>query len=156
MNLYTIFLLSGRSSGNTYDTLLVFSSFFIGVSLILLAIGIILFYQQKYFITHSKITTGTIIDCNKRYSRDDNQGRFPTYFPIVSYEVNGINYTIESEKGKPDELEIGSGVMVRYFEENPAQSNLVMDNKQTSSVSVFLILGILMFLASVSLFFMNK
>lgn len=151
MELLGILLLSGRPSGEFQGSFQLFSSFFIGISLILLAVGVILSSQRRYWISHSNITIGKIIEVSKRYSRDDHLGKFPAYFPIVSYLVNGHEFKIESDKGFTVDNMVGQDVPIRYLNENPNESTLAVDTAPTMNPLLFFILGGLLLVSSLVL-----
>jgi len=157
MELLHILLIAGKPTGDFQGSFQVFSSFFIGISLILIAIGVILKTQQNYWFSHSHVTTGKIVELSKRYSRDDHFGKFPTYFPIVSYLVNGSEFKKESEVGVKSEEVLGKEVPVRYLSENPNDSTLNVDNSPVMSSYLFFVLGGLLLISSLGMIFIiNK
>mgnify|MGYP000209163100 FL=1 len=86
--------------------------------------GIVLFQKRKAWIAHSKLTYGKIVEISRRYARDDHSGRFPIYFPIVSYYVNGSEFRREADKGLAKNCEVGQEIPVRYLTENPYEASL--------------------------------
>ncbi|MEY2793985.1 MAG: hypothetical protein RJA76_1977 [Bacteroidota bacterium] len=151
MNIYGVLLIAGRPTGEFQGSFQMFSSFFIGISLVLLAIGVILYSQRRYWISHSNITIGKITEVSKRYSRDDHMGKFPTYFPIVSYLVNGHEFKKEADKGFTADNIVGKEVPVRYLNDNPNESTLTVDAAPTMNPLLFFVLGGLLFLSSLFL-----
>jgi hypothetical protein len=151
MNGIGILLIAGKPIGEFQGSFQLFSSFFIGISLVLLAIGVILYSQRKYWISHSNITNGKIIEVTKRYSRDDHLGKFPTYFPIVSYLVNGNEFKKEADKSFAVDNLIGQEVPIRYLNENPMESTLSVDAAPIMNPLLFFVLGGLLFLSSLFL-----
>ena len=114
-----------------------------------------LYNKRKDWIAHSKTTYGKIVEISRRYARDDHSGRFPIYFPIVSYYVNGAEFRREAEKGLAKHCEIGQQIPVRYLTDNPYEASLSESNLPVLNPTVFFVLGILMLLSSIILSFLQ-
>ena len=153
MELSTIFIIAARPIGEFQGSYNFFGSLFIGISLILIAIGIILNSQKRYWIINSEVTTGKIVEVSKKYSRDDHLGKFPSYFPIVSFLVNGREFKKESDKRVNSDNILGNEVPVRYQYDNPTDSTLNIDNAPVMNSIVFFILGGLLFVVALFLMY---
>lgn len=114
MSVSGIFLIAGIPSGHFKGSIELFLSLFIIISLILLGIGLVLWDKRKTWLKRSQVTIGKIVEISRRYARDDHSGRFPIYFPIISYYVNGNEFRREVEKGYSEKCEIGEEIAVRY------------------------------------------
>jgi hypothetical protein len=101
------------------------------------------------------MTYGKIVEISKRYARDDHSGRFPIYFPIVSYYVNGSEFRREADKGLARNCEVGQEIPVRYLTENPYEASLNESSIPVLNPTVFFVLGILMLISSVALSFLH-
>ena len=102
MLLVGVLLISGRPTGAFQGSMTLFLSLFLLISMALLVVGIFLYNKRLKWVSHSKTTYGKIVEISKRYARGDHSGRFPIYFPIVAYQVNGLEFRREAEQGIPD------------------------------------------------------
>ena len=97
--------------------------------------------RRKYWLAHSNLTQGVIVDVYKKYMRDDKSGNHPLYFPIVWFNINGKAYerTIENATEKP--VAVGETVEVRYNPVNPEEVALGSSEAPGLNPKVFYILG---------------
>ncbi len=156
MELSSILLIAARPSGHFQGSFEVFSSLFIGLAFILLAVGVILHSQQQYWMMHSHVTLGRIIDIAKRYSRDDHLRKYPTYFPVVTYLVDGHEFVKESDKRVDSDKLVGSEVQVRYLDENPSEATLHTNASPVLNPVLFFALGGLLLVSSIFLMLIIK
>lgn len=151
MNIVSIFLISGRPSGNFQGSMTLFLLLFLVIALALIGVGVVLFKKRKEWIAHSKMTYGKIVEISRRYARDDHSGRFPIYFPIVSYHVNGREFRREADKGLGQDCFIGQEIQVRYLSQNPMEVSLSENSVPVLNPTIFFILGILMLISALAL-----
>jgi hypothetical protein len=124
---------------------------FLVIALALIGVGMMLFKKRKEWIAHSKMTYGKIVEISKRYARDDHSGRFPIYFPIVSYQVNGREFRREADKGLGHDCYIGQEIRVRYLSQDPMEVSLSENSVPVLDPTIFFILGILMLISALLL-----
>jgi hypothetical protein len=151
MNILSIFLISGRPSGDFQGSMTLFLLLFLIIALALIGVGMMLFKKRKEWIAHSKMTYGKIVEISKRYARDDHSGRFPIYFPIVSYQVNGREFRREADKGLGHDCYIGQEIRVRYLSQDPMEVSLSENSVPVLDPTIFFILGILMLISALLL-----
>ena len=151
MQILSVLLISGRPTGAFQGSMPLFLTLFSIIAITLIGVGIILFNKRKSWVAHSKMTYGKIVEISKRYARDDHSGRFPIYFPIVSYYVNGNEFRREADKGLAKHCEIGQEIPVRYLSEDPYEASLNESTVPILSPTVFFILGILMLISAIAL-----
>lgn len=92
MNLLGILLISARPTGDFQGSMTLFLTIFFLIAIGLIVFGIVLYKKRAVWIQKSITTYGRIVEISKRYARDDHSGRFPIYFPIVAYQVNGLEF----------------------------------------------------------------
>ncbi len=155
MFLISIFLISGRPTGDFQGSTTLFLTLFSIIALALIGVGVLLFRKRKEWLAHSKMTYGKIVEISKRYARDDHSGRFPIYFPIVSYQVNGREFRREADKGLGQDCYIGQEIEVRYLAQNPMEVALSENNVPVLNPTIFFILGILMMISALALLFLK-
>lgn len=155
MFLVSIFLISGRPTGDFQGSTTLFLTLFSIIALALIGVGILLFRKRKEWLAHSKLTYGKIVEISKRYARDDHSGRFPIYFPIVAYQVNGCEFRREADKGLGQDCYIGQEIEVRYLAQNPMEVALSENNVPVLNPTIFFILGILMMISALALMFLK-
>lgn len=151
MPLLHILLISARPTGTFQGSLFLFLALFAIISISLMLVGFYLFNKRNQWLANSLTTCGKIVEISKRYARDDHSGRFPIYFPIVSYYVNGLEFRREAEKGLAKSVEIGQEIPVRYLSENPYEASLNDNAVPVLNPTVFFVLGILMMASSIIL-----
>ncbi|AWL08415.1 DUF3592 domain-containing protein [Aquirufa nivalisilvae] len=151
MELNFIFLISARPTGNFQGSTALFMALFAIIALVLLGVGGRLYQKRKAWIEHSKLTYGKVVEISRRYARGDHAGRFPIYFPIVSYHVNGLEFRREAERGLMKNYEIGQEIPVRYLSEKPYEASLNDQSVPVLSPNVFFILGLLMLISAIIL-----
>ena len=140
MNLLGILLISARPTGGFQGSMTLFLSIFFLISVGLIVCGIVLYKKRAIWIQKSITTYGHIVEISKRYARDDHSGRFPIYFPIVAYQVNGLEFRREAETGLVKNCEIGQEIPVRYLSENPYEASLSDKNVPVLNPTVFFVL----------------
>jgi hypothetical protein len=155
MNLVSVLLISGRPTGSFQGSTTLFLVLFSFIAFALIGVGVYLYNKRKDWVAHSKTTYGNIVEISKRYARDDHSGRFPIYFPIVSYHVNGAEFRREAEQGLAKNCEIGQQIPVRYLADNPYEASLNESALPVLNPTVFFVLGILMLLSSIVLSFLQ-
>jgi len=155
MFLVSIFLISGRPVGDFQGSTTLFLTLFSLIALALIGVGFLLFRKRKEWLSQSKMTYGEIVEISKRYARDDHSGRFPIYFPIVAYHVNGCEFRSEADKGLGQDCYIGQEIQVRYLAQNPMEVALSENNVPILNPTIFFILGILMMLSALALLFLK-
>lgn len=155
MNLVGVLLISGRPTGSFQGSMTLFLVLFSFIAFALIGVGVYLYNKRKDWIAHSKTTYGKIVEISRRYARDDHSGRFPIYFPIVSYYVNGAEFRREAEKGLVKNCEIGQQIPVRYLMDNPYEASLSEKSLPVLNPTVFFVLGILMLVSSIILSFLQ-
>lgn len=151
MQVCTIFLIAARPRGEFQGDMVLFASLFVLLSLVMLVFGLRLLLKRKDWLAHSKLTYGKIVEITKRYARDDHSGRFPIYFPIVSYQVNGLEFRREVERGHSKQVQLGQEVPVRYFPENPMEASLDEQAIPVLNPTIFFILGGMMLISALLL-----
>lgn len=151
-----ILLISARPTGEFHGSMPLFLGAFTVISLALIGFGIVLFKKRKEWVHNSKMTYGKIVEISKRYSRDDHSGRFPIYFPIVSYHVNGLEFRREADKGLAKNCEIGQEIPVRYLSENPYEASLSENVVPGLNPSIFFAMGVLMLASAIILLFLKS
>ncbi len=151
MNLLGILLISARPTGDFQGSMTLLLSIFFLISVGLIVCGIVLYKKRAIWIQKSITTYGHIVEISKRYARDDHSGRFPIYFPIVAYQVNGLEFRREAETGLVKNCEIGQEIPVRYLSENPYEASLSDKNVPVLNPTVFFVLGFLMLLSAIIL-----
>ena len=156
MSIAGVFLISGVPTGEFKGSIELFLALFIIISLILLAIGLVLWDKRKTWVKRSQITIGKIVEISRRYARDDHSGRFPIYFPIISYYVNGNEFRREVEKGFSKRMEVGEEIQVRYKPEDPFQASLNENSIPIQNPNIFFILGTLMLIGVIAMYFLEK
>jgi hypothetical protein len=156
MNLVSVLLISGRPTGSFQGSMTLFLVLFSFIAFALIGVGVILYQKRQAWIAHSKMTYGKIVEISKRYARDDHSGRFPIYFPIVSYYVNGSEFRREADKGLGRNCEVGQEIPVRYLMDNPYEASLNEKSTPGLNPTVFFVLGILMLISSIALSFLHK
>ncbi|MFC0181097.1 Protein of unknown function [Pseudarcicella hirudinis] len=149
--LSSILLISGRPAANYAGPTPVFMVVFTIIAVALLVVGAYLSQRRRQWLQHSALTQGKIVEMTKRYARDDNAGRFPIYFPIVSFNVGEKEFRTEAEKGMSSSVQIGQPIEVRYNPENPYESALGTKNIPVPKPTIFFILGLVMMLSSIFL-----
>ncbi len=156
MQLAGVLLISARPTGSFQGSMTLFLVLFSIIAFALIGVGLVLYKKRQTWIAHSKMTYGKIVEISKRYARDDHSGRFPIYFPIVSYYVNGSEFRREADKGLARNCEVGQEVPVRYLTENPYEASLNESTIPVLNPTVFFILGFLMLISSIALSFLHK
>jgi hypothetical protein len=146
-----VLLISGRPSGAFQGSMTLFLSLFLLISMTLIVVGVFLYKKRSKWISHSITTYGKIVEISKRYARGDHSGRFPIYFPIVAYQVNGLEFRREAEQGVAKNCEIGQEIPVRYLLDNPYEASLSDNAVPVLNPTIFFVLGILMLLSSIVL-----
>ncbi len=148
--LSSILLISGRPTEafNGLPHSVMYAFFVIAIGLFV--VGIVTSQRRKYWFQQSQLTQGRIVEITKRYERSDKRGQSPIFFPIVSFNVNGRQFKIESDKGM-DKLAEGDVMPVRYNPENPYESALGDNNIPGTKPNLFFVLGILLFAVSIFL-----
>ena len=148
--LNSIFLISGRHSAfNGVPPMVMIGFALVSTSLIFL--GIFLSQKRKMWLQHSHLTQGEIVEVSKRYDRGDHLGRYPIFFPVVSFIVNEKQFKIEADKGMSIISQVGQKMQVRYNPENPYESALGERNIPGIKPSVFFALGTGLFMACILL-----
>jgi uncharacterized membrane protein YtjA (UPF0391 family) len=146
----SIFLISGRPTeaftGLPHSVMYAFFVIAIG----LFVVGVITSQRRKSWLQQSQLTQGKIVEISKRYERSDKRGQSPIFFPIVSFNVNGRQFKIESDRGM-NKLEEGDTMTVRYNPENPYESALGDNNIPGTKPNLFFVLGVLLFAVSIFL-----
>lgn len=156
MFLLGVLLISGRPTGPFQGSMTLFLSLFLLISVALIVVGIFLYKKRSKWVSHSKTTYGKIVEISKRYARGDHSGRFPIYFPIVAYHVNGLEFRREAEQGIAKSCEIGQEITVRYLSENPYEASLSDNSVPVLNPTIFFVLGFLMLLSSIALSLMTR
>jgi hypothetical protein len=156
MQFATILLISARPTGSFQGSMTLFLVLFSFIAFALIGVGIVLYKKRQSWIAHSKMTYGKIVEISKRYARDDHSGRFPIYFPIVSYYVNGAEFRREADKGLARNCEVGQEIPVRYLMDNPYEASLNETSIPVLNPTVFFVLGILMLISSIALSMLHK
>jgi hypothetical protein len=156
MQFATILLISARPTGSFQGSMTLFLVLFSFIAFALIGVGIVLYKKRQSWIAHSKMTYGKIVEISKRYARDDHSGRFPIYFPIVSYYVNGSEFRREADKGLARNCEVGQEIPVRYLMDNPYEASLNETSIPVLNPTVFFVLGILMLISSIALSMLHK
>ncbi len=156
MQVASVLLISARPTGSFQGSMTLFMVLFSLIALTLIAVGIVLYKKRQTWIAHSKMTYGKIVEISKRYARDDHSGRFPIYFPIVAYQVNGNEFRREADKGLAQDCELGQEVPVRYLAENPYEASLNESSIPVLNPTVFFVLGILMLVSSIALSLLHR
>jgi len=156
MHIAGILLISARPTGSFQGSMTLFLVLFSFIAFALIGVGIVLYKKRQSWIAHSKMTYGKIVEISKRYARDDHSGRFPIYFPIVSYHVNGSEFRREADKGLARNCEVGQEIPVRYLMDNPYEASLNETSIPVLNPTVFFVLGILMLISSIALSFLHK
>ncbi len=156
MQLAGVLLISARPTGSFQGSMTLFLVLFSIIAFALIGVGLVLYKKRQTWIAHSKMTYGKIVEISKRYARDDHSGRFPIYFPIVSYYVNGSEFRREADKGLARNCEVGQEVPVRYLTDNPYEASLNESTIPVLNPTVFFILGFLMLISSIALSFLQK
>ena len=151
MNLLGILLISARPTGDFQGSMTLFLTIFFLIAIGLIVFGIVLYKKRAVWIQKSITTYGRIVEISKRYARDDHSGRFPIYFPIVAYQVNGLEFRREAETGLATTCEIGQEIPVRYLSENPYEASLSDNNVPVLNPTVLFVLGFLMLLSAIIL-----
>ncbi|MEY3631583.1 MAG: hypothetical protein RL408_1137 [Bacteroidota bacterium] len=149
--MFGILLISARPTGEFHGSMPLFLGAFTLISVVLIGFGFVLFKKRKQWVHNSKMTYGKIVEISKRYSRDDHSGRFPIYFPIVSYYVNGLEFRREADKGLAKTCEIGQEIPVRYLSENPYEASLAENTVPGLNPSIFFVMGLLMLASAIIL-----
>ena len=156
MHIAGILLISARPTGSFQGSMTLFLVLFSLIAFALIGVGVVLFRKRQTWIAHSKMTYGKIVEISKRYARDDHSGRFPIYFPIVSYYVNGNEFRREADKGLARNCEVGQEIPVRYLTDDPYEASLNETSIPVLNPTVFFVLGILMLISSIALSFLHK
>ena len=156
MQFATILLISARPTGSFQGSMTLFLVLFSFIAFALIGVGVVLYKKRQTWIAHSKMTYGKIVEISKRYARDDHSGRFPIYFPIVSYYVNGAEFRREADKGLARNCEVGQEIPVRYLMDNPYEASLNETSIPVLNPTVFFVLGILMLISSIALSMLHK
>ena len=156
MQLANVLLISARPTGSFQGSMTLFLVLFSFIAFALIGVGIVLYKKRQSWIVHSKMTYGKIVEISKRYARDDHSGRFPIYFPIVSYYVNGAEFRREADKGLARNCEVGQEIPVRYLMDNPYEASLNETSIPVLNPTVFFVLGILMLISSIALSMLHK
>ena len=156
VEILNILLIAGKPSGNFQGSFEVFSSLFIGLAFVLLAVGVILHSQQQYWLTHSHVTYGKIVDIAKRYSRDDHLRKFPTFFPVVTYFVDGHEFVKEADKRIDSENLVGSEIPIRYLDDDPTEATLNTSASPVLNPFLFFVLGGLLLTSAILLMVIIK
>ncbi len=156
MQFATILLISARPTGSFQGSMTLFLVLFSFIAFALIGVGIVLYKKRQSWIAHSKMTYGKIVEISKRYARDDHSGRFPIYFPIVSYYVNGAEFRREADKGLARNCEVCQEIPVRYLMDNPYEASLNETSIPVLNPTVFFVLGILMLISSIALSMLHK
>ncbi len=106
---------------------------FIGIPPLLIACGIYLYRDQQ--ISESSIVAGIVTELKPYHS----YGEPVEYTPIISYEVNNQNYTIEAlVYGDTPEFEEGESVALYVHRDNP---NVVIINTFTQKWFMVILIG---------------
>jgi hypothetical protein len=156
MQFANVLLISARPTGSFQGSMTLFLVLFSFIAFALIGVGIVLYKKRQSWIAHSKMTYGKIVEISKRYARDDHSGRFPIYFPIVSYYVNGSEFRREADKGLARNCEVGQEIPVRYLMDNPYEASLNETSIPVLNPTVFFVLGILMLISSIALSMLHK
>mgnify|MGYP000555908523 CR=1 FL=1 len=156
MQFANVLLISARPTGSFQGSMTLFLVLFSFIAFALIGVGIVLYKKRQSWIAHSKMTYGKIVEISKRYARDDHSGRFPIYFPIVSYYVNGAEFRREADKGLARNCEVGQEIPVRYLMDNPYEASLNETSIPVLNPTVFFVLGILMLISSIALSMLHK
>ncbi|MEN9386813.1 MAG: hypothetical protein RLZZ185_1554 [Bacteroidota bacterium] len=156
MQFANVLLISARPTGSFQGSMTLFLVLFSFIAFALIGVGVVLYKKRQSWIAHSKMTYGKIVEISKRYARDDHSGRFPIYFPIVSYYVNGSEFRREADKGLARNCEVGQEIPVRYLMDNPYEASLNETSIPVLNPTVFFVLGILMLISSIALSFLHK
>ncbi len=154
--MFGILLISARPTGEFHGSMPLFLGAFTLISVVLIGFGFVLFKKRKQWVHNSKMTYGKIVEISKRYSRDDHSGRFPIYFPIVSYYVNGLEFRREADKGLAKTCEIGQEIPVRYLSENPYEASLAENTVPGLNPSIFFVMGLLMLASAIILLILKS
>ncbi|MBN2411118.1 DUF3592 domain-containing protein [candidate division KSB1 bacterium] len=97
------------------------------IGLTLLIAGFLSYFSTQKFITHSTVTTGTVIDLVRGTSgTDDSATSSYVYYPVVQYEtINGVVIEFHSRIGSnPPSYRKGDQVRVRYPEKDPYKARI--------------------------------
>ena len=156
MQFANVLLISARPTGSFQGSMTLFLVLFSVIAFALIGVGVVLYKKRQSWIAHSKMTYGKIVEISKRYARDDHSGRFPIYFPIVSYYVNGSEFRREADKGLARNCEVGQEIPVRYLMDNPYEASLNETSIPVLNPTVFFVLGILMLISSIALSMLHK
>lgn len=109
------------------DFFRLFGSIFAGVGSIFLIAGIIIGVNTYSYLSKSIITQGTVIDLEKRISKDSDGYSYALYYPIIKFTANSGKVTqFEANSGSyPPAYTKGKKVEIIY---NPQEPESAMIN----------------------------
>lgn len=99
---------------------------FLLIGLGMLAGSVVSYQSTQDFIARSATTTGTVVELERRVSRDSDGNRSTVYHPVVRYSVNGgREYRFRSNTGSnPAAYRRGEEVEVLYQPSNPGDAKI--------------------------------
>lgn len=98
--------------------------FFLIAGMIMATVGLGMAYIQNIIVTKCDTPVmATVVAVERSYgdiTSPNHKKRTPTYFPIYSYEVDGVVYTVKSHSGtNPPRCTVGDIVQLKYDSDNP-------------------------------------
>lgn len=104
----------------------VFLGIFLLLGLGMLAGGVYSFQSSQRFVAAAEMTTGSVVDLERRESRDSDGNRSITYYPVVRYRLpNGGDHQFRSSTGSnPPSYRQGEEVEVLYLPDDPYQARI--------------------------------
>jgi hypothetical protein len=125
---------------------------FIGLFVLLAAASLVAgFYfanKRQYWLTHSVVTKGIIVDVYKKYGRGDQSRLHPFSFPKVKYDANGKQFVAAADEALEQDVQIGQVIEVRYNPANPAEASLGVTSAPGINPKLFYLAGGLFVLMS--------
>ena len=96
----------------------------IGAGLLVAAVGS--FQSTQGFIASADVTTGVVVDLERRESRDSDGNRSVTYYPVVQYRLpsGGTRQFRSSTGSNPPSYRQGQEVEVLYQPDNPRDARI--------------------------------
>lgn len=146
MNSVTVFAMSMPMSGQSPDP--AFIALFIVLAAISLVAGVYFSNKRQYWLSHSVVTKGIIVDVYKKYGRGDQSRLHPFSFPKVKYDAGGRQFVASAEEALEQDVQVGQTIEVRYNPSNPAEASLGQQSAPGMNPTLFYIAGGLFVLMS--------
>lgn len=126
-------------------------------AVMLVAIVVLFVSENRKKSRCTRPVVATVIDYEERWSRDRDGYSSYTYYPVISYYVNGQEYCSAADYGtNPPVYELGDRVDILYNQNNPTEFYIPGSPASFILYIIFGAVGMAMLIVTIGLIIMRR